>query len=138
MRNIVAIAAVILAALILAPVQAQQEGAGVLEEITDAFAAGDVERIMEWSGERIDLTVFGAKELLSNSQARYVVRSFIAEHPPVVVEMIDRSESDGNWFASVAYSYETGTSPLVVYLRLRRGVAGWELRELRFDRSAPR
>lgn len=117
---------------------AQQEGDEVLRGVREALEKGDAEQLMEASGERIDLTVFGVSELLSRSQASYVVRAFFAEYPPSAVRLIDTSESDGNWFASAEYSYESGTVPLSVYLRLRRGSSGWELRELRFDRSTPR
>lgn len=117
---------------------AQYDGAVALEEIRMALSLGDVERLVERLGPRIDLTLFGTNELLSRSQARYVVKSFFAEYPPIAVDLIDTTESDGNWFASAGYWYETGTAPMSVYLRLRLGSAGWELRELRFDRSSAR
>lgn len=138
MRNIFAVAVVILATLVPGAASAQHDGAAVLEDIRGAFSEGDVERLMRRSGERIDLTVFGVSELLSRSQARYVLRSFFAEYPPTMVALVDTSESEGNWFASAGYWYETGKAPLSVYLRLRRGSAEWELRELRFDRPAAR
>lgn len=114
------------------------DGALALEEIREALSVGDVERLMERSGHRIDLTLFGTNELLSRSQASYVIQSFFAEYPPTVVTLIDTTEADGNWFASAAYWYETGTDAISVYLRLRQNATGWELRELRFDRlSSP-
>lgn len=112
----------------------QDSGRVVLQEVRAALSRGDAEGLIKRSAGRIDLTVIGVSELLSRSQARYVVRSFFADYPPARVEIVDTYESGGNWFASAGYWYENGPSPLSVYLRLRRGAGGWELRELRIDR----
>jgi hypothetical protein len=136
--HLFAVGALLLTAFVPGSAWAQPEGNEVLEGIRDALEDGEVERLMKRSGDRIDLTVFGVSELLSRSQAGYVVRAFFAEYRPIAVQLIDTSESDGNWFAAAGYSYERGTAPLSVYLRLRRGSAGWELRELRIERTTAR
>lgn len=138
MSHLLAVGALVLTAFAPGPAWAQPEGHEVLEDIRTALEEGDAEQLMKRSGDRIDMTVFGVSELLSRSQARYVLRAFFAEYRPSAVQLIDTSESDGNWFAAAGYSYERGMAPLSVYLRLRRGSAGWELRELRFERTSAR
>lgn len=117
---------------------AQQDGDDAFERMRKALADGDVEAIIQHAGARIDLTVFGTSELLSRSQARYVLRSFFAEYPPLRVDVVDSSLSSGHWFATAGYWFEAGSEPLSAYLRLQDGARGWELRELRFERSSPR
>ena len=132
------VAAVLVVGMIPTPVLAQDDGVEVVEEIRGALQEGDPERLVRASSARMDVTILGTSELLSRSQAKYVVKSFFAEYPPVEVEIVDTSQSNGNWFASAAYWYETGAEPLSIYVRLRNRSGEWELRELRIDRTPPR
>lgn len=118
---------------------AQRAGAATLEKIYDAMRSGSVESLIDVTADRVDLTLFGSSEMLSCSQARYVIQDFFRNYPPARVVEHETSPSDGNWFASASYWYRGGDGPLTVYLRMRaRDATGWELRELRFGRSIAR
>ena len=115
------------------------EGEDALHTIYEALQAGDVESMTSRAADRVDLTIFGSSELLSRSQAKYVLKEFIRTYPPVRIEVHDTSPSDGNWFSSASYWYENEERPLTVYLRLRESrPQDWELRELRFGRATRR
>ena len=109
----------------------------VLEDVRAALSSGDTESLMSRTDERVDVTIFGTSELLSRSQARYVIRSFFAQYPPSRAEILETTQADDNWFASGRYATEVEPEPLSFYLLLRHGAVGWELRELRFDRDGP-
>lgn len=114
-------------------------GESVLHEIYQALQAGDVEALTSRTADRLDLTIFGSSELLSRSQAKYVLKEFARTYPPVRIEVHDTSPSEGNWFSSARYWFENGDRPLTVYVRLRENhPQEWELRELRFGRSSRR
>ena len=114
-------------------------GEAALHEIYNALQARDVERLTSRAANRVDLTIFGSSELLSRSQAKYVVQEFVRTYPPVRIKVNDTSPSDGNWFSSASYWYENADEPLTVYVRLReKSSQDWELRELRFGRSSRR
>lgn len=139
MRSTFAVLVFLAAALFAStPALAQTDGAEVLEEIRSALERGDAGRLVEHGSERIDVTIFGTSELLSRSQATYVIRSFLREYPPSDVRIIDTSSADGHWFASAGYRHQGSAAPFSVYVRLRQGSERWELRELRVDRSPPR
>lgn len=138
--------AVVLASVLSMSARAQsadgnsdQAGSAALQEICQALRAGSVDPLMDRAADRVDLTIFGSSELLSRSQAKYVLMDFFRSYPPTRVEVHETSPSDGNWFASASYWYEGGDGPLTVYLRMRaKSADDWELRELRFGRSALR
>lgn len=138
MPQYTSIAMLVLASLLPASVQAQDAGARILEHVRAALSEADVERLVEHCGERIDLTVLGKSEMLSRAQARYVVESFFATYPPAHVDVIESSASGGHWFASGEYWNETDSRPFALYIRLSRTESGWQLRELRIDRSSTR
>lgn len=117
----------------------EQAGEAVLEQIYEAMQSGKVSTLMAVAAERIDLTIFGASEVLSRSQARYVLQDFFGNYPPTRVTLHETSPSEGNWFASASYWHRDADGPLTVYLRMRVGSGGnWELRELRFGQSIAR
>lgn len=106
--------------------------------LEQAFARGDAAEIMKYSAKHLDITLFGASELYSRSQAGYVLKAFFEEYRPKKLLFTEMSGSEANWFAAGSYWYETGDSHLVVYFRLRRGDFGWELREVRIGRLGDR
>lgn len=106
--------------------------------LEQAFARGDAAEIMKYSAKHIDITLFGASELYSRSQAGYVLKAFFDEYRPEKLSFTEMSGSEANWFAAGSYWYETGDPNLAVYLRLRRGDFGWELREVRIGRLSDR
>jgi hypothetical protein len=120
--------------VVLAPQSAPVE----LTFLEQAFARGDAAEIMKFSAKHLDITLFGSSELYSRSQAGYVLKAFFDEYRPEKLLLTEMSGSEANWFAAGSYSYVTGDSHLAVYLRLRRGDFGWELREVRIGRMSDR
>lgn len=117
----------------------EQAGAEALDQIYSAMRSGRVASLMHVAADRLDLTIFGASEVLSKSQARYVLQDFFRNYPPTQVTVHETSPSEDNWFASASYWYRGGDGPLTVYLRMRvKGAGVWELRELRFGESIAR
>jgi len=106
--------------------------------LEQAFARGDAAEMMKYSAKHLDFTLFGSSELYSRSQAGYVLKAFFDEYRPEKLLLTEMSGSEANWFAAGSYSYVTGDSHLAVYLRLRRGDFGWELREVRIGRMSDR
>ncbi|GEM_PF-1753180 len=113
--------------------RADRSGEQTLRQVYDGIRNADVASLSEVAADRIDLTILGTGEVLSRSQARYVLQNFFRTYPPTEVSVDETSPSQGNWFASGHYWYEGSTEPMTIYVRMRSTAAGgWELRELRF------
>lgn len=109
-----------------------------LRAIIEAFQEGDSGTLTKYSARRLDVTLFGISELFSRSQAGYVLHDFFRQYRPERLEITEASGAEGNWFAAGRYWYGRGDAPLAVYLRLRSGEGGWELREVRIGRTVDR
>lgn len=109
-----------------------------LADLETAFAHGDAKRLIEHAARRVDVTLFGSSELFSRSQAGYVFKEFFREYPPERLILRETTGAEGNWFASGRYWYARAEEPLAVYLRLRHGSEGWQLREIRIGRTMDR
>lgn len=117
----------------------ERAGASALEGVYESLRTGRVATLVDVLADRVDLTIFGSSEVLSKSQAKYVLQDFFRNYPPTSLTVHETSPSEGNWFASAAYGYRGVDEPLTVYLRMRvRDAYRWELRELRFGRSFSR
>ena len=109
---------------------AQETVSGVVLQLEHALASGDVDALLDHASERIGITLFEANRYYSRGQARYVLKTFFAEHPPRRFVLREYYETQGGWFAEGDFWYERGERPLRVYLRLRWWRDRWELREL--------
>lgn len=115
-----------------------EAGERALQEIQVALASGDARGLIRRSADRVDITVFGASEVLSRSQSMYVMKDFFRDYRPARISLEETSGSDGNWFASARYWAENEDTPFAVYVRMRLNERRWELRELRIGRSNSR
>lgn len=120
--------------LLVAPQSAPVE----LTFLQQAFASGDAAEMMKYAAKHLDITLFGSSDLYSRSQAGYVLKAFFDEYRPEKLLFTEMSGSQANWFAAGSFWYAAGESHLAVYLRLRRGDFGWELREVRIGRMNDR
>ncbi len=128
----------LLAAAALVPgrhAAAQKAVSGVVLQLEDALARGDVEALLDHASERIGITVFDANRYYSRRQARYVLRTFFEEHPPRRFSLRNYYKTRSGWFAEGDFWYERGERPLRVYLRLRWWRDRWELRELLIEKQ---
>ncbi|MEX1055201.1 MAG: DUF4783 domain-containing protein [Rhodothermales bacterium] len=101
------------------------------QQVMAAFERGDVDALIRRCADRVDLSLFGDGELLSKSQAKYVMREFFRDYPPQELDVEETSSTEGSWFASGIYRHRSG-NPLSIYFRLRSSDGNWELREIRF------
>ena len=102
----------------------------VVEDIRAAIDRGDVETLVGYVGERMEVGLFGAARLYSHGQAEHVLERFFREYPPGRLVLGEAVETSLAWFAAGQYYRSDGRSPLRVYLRLRRVSGGWLLREM--------
>lgn len=107
------------------------------QQVRAAFESGDVDALIRRCADRVDLSLFGDGELLSKSQAKYVMREFFRDYPPLELDVEETSSTEGSWFASGVYRHGRG-DPLSVYFRLRSSGSEWELREIRFAGRVPK
>jgi len=124
----------------LAPAATAQETAPVptiFQQVRAAFESGDVDALIRRCADRVDLSLFGEGELVSKSQAKYVMREFFRDYPPEKLDVEETSGTEGSWFASGVYLHQRG-NPLSVYFRLRSRDGEWELREIRFAGRVPK
>lgn len=108
-------------------------GSATLERIKETLLRGDFDGLVQNFSDRVDLTIFGTSELLSRSQAKYVVKEFFRRYPPRQVILNKTTPSDGNWFASASYWHHDSVEPFLINIRMRAVDGRWELRELRIS-----
>jgi uncharacterized protein DUF4783 len=108
--------------------KAQVDGE-VVEALRSAIDRSDVEALLELSGERLEVGLFGAARLYSRNQAGHVLRRFFRDNPPARLVINEAASTETGWYASAHYHRPAGLSPLRLYLRLRLSADRWELRE---------
>jgi hypothetical protein len=136
--KVTTLGALLVGALVLTPgrrAAAQETVSGVVLQLEDALARGDVEALLDQASERIGITLFEANRYYSRGQARYVLKTFFEEHPPRRFVLRNYYKTRGGWFAEGDFWYERGERPLRVYLRLRWWRDRWELRELLIEKQ---
>ncbi len=132
-RSILAIASVSL--LLVAPALSQEPPASILASIERAFIAADADSIARMSASRVEIAVLGKSRLYSRTQARYVLRDFFDEYPPLRVELSEPSITDKGIFAAGTYRFAPDRNPLRLYVRLRRDQTTWLMREIVLERA---
>lgn len=131
-------ACVLLLAALPARSTAQGSERAVLERLQEAVAAGDADRVFAPAADRVDVSLLGASDIYSRSQARYVMAEFFRQYPPTRFAFEPATRREGSCFAGGAYVVERGETPLWLYVRLRQDGRDWELREIRVERRARR
>jgi Domain of unknown function (DUF4783) len=58
-----------------------------------AFKAGNAEKIAEYFGENVDLSIDGKQDLYSNSQAEQILKTFFSLHRPSDFKIIHKGKS---------------------------------------------
>ena len=101
----------------------------LVEYIRRAIDESDVEALLERSGERLEVGLFGAARLYSRNQAGHVLRGFFRDNPPARLIINEVASTDTAWYASASY-HRPGLQPLRLYIRVRLNAGSWELREL--------
>ncbi len=101
----------------------------MIERLTAAVDAADVEALLELSGPRLEVGLFGAARLYSRSQAGHVLRGFFRDNPTARLSINEVASTESAWYASAAYHRPADVQPLRLYLRLRLTEGVWELRE---------
>lgn len=136
MRRVHSILAVLTLSLIAAaPARSQDPSAALLAVVEQAFSTADTDSITSMSAERIEIAVLGKSRLYSRTQARYVLRDFFKQYPPLQVKLSVPSTTEKGLFAAGTYRFATDREPLRMYVRLRRHESSWALREIVFERA---
>ena len=120
--------------LLAHPALGQDQAADVLGSIEQAFSVADADSIARMSASRVEIAVLGKSRLYSRAQARFVLRDFFEEYPPLHVELSEPSTTDKGIFAAGTYRFATDRDPLRLYLRLRRDKTNWQMREIVLER----
>jgi hypothetical protein len=119
------------------PAAVSAQSSVLMSEVRSAVESGDARALVEFGGERIEVTLFGMSTVYTRSQAAYVLADFFRQFRPRNVELYESSRASGHWFISGTYHYRRGEQPLQILLRFRAREGDWELREIRIA-SLPR
>lgn len=118
---------------LLAVTPASRVGAQIPEDtvksVVDAIQRGSVRGLTEHAAERLEIGLFGAAQLFSRGQARYVLASFFRDHPAASVAVREAVSNEEAWYAALDYYRSGGLVPFTVYVRMRPSKGAWELRE---------
>jgi hypothetical protein len=118
-----------------APAMSQDRDSSPLDSIERAFSTGSADSITAMSADRIEIAVLGKSRLYSRTQAKYVLRDFFEQYPPLQVKLSEPSATEKGLFAAGTYRFATDREPLRLYVRLRRGQSEWALREIVLERA---
>ena len=129
-RVFVALVLMLLGGFVAGPVQAQE---AALDQVQEAFAAGDADALLGEAADRVEIALLGRSKLYSRAQAIYVMQDFFRRYPPEAVTLKNNAQDDGSWFATGQYHYKHAGHPLQVYLRLHLKDRQWQLREVRIE-----
>jgi hypothetical protein len=110
--------------------RAQEEPGVALARVQSAIERGDVDGIVSQASEQIEVAVFGSSRLYSKTQARYILTDFFGNYPPRGFRFEDPSTTSRGLFVEGTYRHAGDTTPLRIYVQLRRVGSKWLLREL--------
>ena len=121
----------------MSPTETRQQ-AHPLDKVAGALERGDVAEILRHAAPRVEVATDGSSMLYSRSQADYVLRAFLQEHPPARVVMKAPHEAGSSLFVMGAYVVRgQPRDSLDVYVRYERSGDGWQLREVRLGPAGP-
>jgi hypothetical protein len=128
------LAAAVLSIAVASASFAQDRSTSVLSAIERAFSTSDADSIADMSAGRVEIAVLGKSRLYSRRQARYVLKDFFDQYPPLQVTLSEPSSTEKGIFAAGTYRFATDREPLRLYVRLRRDEPSWVLREIVLER----
>lgn len=109
----------------------------VKQRVSRAFRAGDAERLLTPSADRVEVSLFGTRTFYSSAQALYVLREFFDTHPPADFILADATDAGDSFFLRGQFKHTRDNQPLQVYVRLvPYEDERWKLQEVRIDSGA--
>ncbi|MDX2250345.1 MAG: DUF4783 domain-containing protein [Bacteroidia bacterium] len=103
----------------------------VLDEVTESLVDGDPDKLSRHFGERVEVTVLGKRQLLSKTQATYVIRDFFTNYPPDSFNTLHKGTTSGTLYALGVLRSEKGEFEVNIFIQ----VSDVKINEIRFERS---
>ncbi|MEZ4773530.1 MAG: DUF4783 domain-containing protein [Bacteroidia bacterium] len=104
----------------------------VLDEVTESLVDGDSDKLSKHFSERVEVTVLGKRQLLSKTQATYVIRDFFSNYPPDSFNTLHKGSTNGTLYALGVLRSEKGQFEVNIFIQ----VSDVKINEIRFERSS--
>lgn len=106
-----------------------------LDAIKTALGAGNVDDLLKFIGESVEISISDKEQVYSKTQAGDALRSFFGQNKPKSFSQMhqgsSREKSDQYCIGSLA----TGGATWRVYIYLKTDTAQTQIREIRFDKE---
>ncbi len=107
----------------------------VLETVTQALGAGDVERMAQYLSDNVDLSLETQEQTCSKGKTVETLRHFFNNHRPRAFQQVHRGTSRGGNDQYAIGNLVTANGTFRVYVYLKVSGSSAVVQELRFDRD---
>ena len=102
-----------------------------LAQIEQGLRKGDVEFILPYLHDPVEIAISGKAKMYSRTQATYVLKDFFKMHPPRGFTFMHRGRSENVLYAIGAYHGQGEQWDVSVFGRMERG--RYQVEQLRFE-----
>lgn len=110
---------------------AQVPARTTLSEVVESLSKSDSDQLSTHFGEQIELVILGKNQVLSRTQAQYVMERFFSKFPFSSFNTLHQGEASGTLYALGEYRSSSGTFEVNIFIKLTSG----QVTELRFARK---
>ena len=110
---------------------AQSEPMDVLDEVTESLTDGDSDRLAKHLKDHVEITLLGKRQVLSKTQATYVLKQFFGDYPPLSFNKHHIGKTGGTLYALGEYRSGKGNFEVNIFI----GLTGGRVNQLRFERT---
>lgn len=113
--------------------QAQAQSAeDVLDEVTESIVTGNSDRLARFFSDRVEITVMGKRQVLSSTQAIYVIKQFYGNYPADRFTILHRGNTNGTLYALGMMKSQKGDFEVNIFIQL----SSTKISEMRFEKNA--
>ncbi|MCI4668326.1 MAG: DUF4783 domain-containing protein [Bacteroidia bacterium] len=114
-----------------ATAQSQIPARTTLNEVVESLTNSDSDRLSGYFGDQVELVILGKNQVLSRTQAQYVMERFFSKFPFSSFNTLHQGEASGTLYALGEYRSSAGTFEVNIFIKLTSG----QVTELRFARK---
>ena len=106
-----------------------------LDAIKTALGAGNVDELLKFIGESVEISISDKEQVYSKTQAGDALRSFFGQNKPKSFAQMHQGSSRENSDQYCIGNLATGGATWRVYIYLKTGTTQAQIREIRFDKE---
>ncbi|MEO0895101.1 MAG: DUF4783 domain-containing protein [Bacteroidota bacterium] len=108
-----------------------QPAQSTLNGVVESLMTTDADRLSGFFGEQVELVILGRTQVLSRTQAQYVMDRFFSKFPFSSFNTLHVGEASGTLYALGEYKSSGGTFEVNIFIKLTTG----RVTEMRFARK---